>query len=254
MPKDVRQCLLGDSAKSASLFVVDRSKANEGRVEPNLATAIVATCSGKLRLDPEHSLMKEKPDKEFMEKLPTGIQGGLWTFPKTNDGSDRLLVDAVLALDEVLFDDQPQILLNDRPGEQRSTLRPIGELSPGQRCSAILPILLLNGCNPLIIDQPEDNLDNRLIRQVIVNVLASIKLRRQVIVATHNPNLPVLGDVEQAVILRAVEEKQSRLESTGDLDSSETVAHITEIMEGGREAFQYRQSIYQSHWIGPIAE
>jgi predicted ATP-dependent endonuclease of OLD family len=106
----------------------------------------------------------------------------------------------------------------------------------------------------LIIDQPEDNLDNRLIRQVIVNILASIKLRRQVIVATHNPNLPVLGDVEQAIILRAIEEKQCRLESTGDLDSPDTVAHLTEIMEGGREAFQYRQSIYQDHWTGPIVE
>ncbi len=88
---------------------------------------------------------------------------------------------------------------------------------------------------------------------MIVNILASIKLRRQIIVATHNPNLPVLGDVEQAIILRAIEEKQCRLESTGNLDSPEIVSHITDIMEGGREAFQYRQSIYQDHWTGPIA-
>jgi predicted ATPase len=105
----------------------------------------------------------------------------------------------------------------------------------------------------LIIDQPEDNLDNRLIRQVIVNILASIKMRRQVIIATHNPNLPVLGDVEQAIVLRAVEEQQARVETTGDLDSPETIAQLTEIMEGGREAFQYRQSIYQAHWTSPVA-
>ena len=197
--------------------------------------------------------VKEMPQKEFVDNLPREIREGLWTFPKTSADSDDLIIDAVLALDEVVFDDRPEILLNDRPQEKGSTLRPIDELSPGQRCSAILPILLLNGRSPLIIDQPEDNLDNRLIRQVIVNILASIKLRRQVIIATHNPNLPVLGDVEQAVVLRAVEEKQSRLESTGDLDSPDTVAHLTEIMEGGREAFQYRQSIYQAHWAGPIA-
>jgi len=82
--------------------------------------------------------------------------------------------------------------------------------------------------------------------------LASIKLRRQVIIATHNPNLPVLGDVEQAIVLRAIEEKQARLESIGDLDSPETVTHLMDIMEGGREAFQYRQSIYQAHWGGPV--
>jgi ABC-type bacteriocin/lantibiotic exporter with double-glycine peptidase domain len=63
--------------------------------------------------------------------------------------------------------------------------------------------LLLSGDYPLIIDQPEENLDNRLIRQVIVNILAAMKLRRQVIIATHNPNLPVLGDVEQCVVLQA---------------------------------------------------
>jgi predicted ATPase len=199
-------------------------------------------------------IMKDVPSEEFIKTLPPDIREGLWTFPKTDQRAATLLVNAVLALDEVIFDDRPEILLNDRPQEAGSVLRPIDELSAGQRCSAILPILLLNGQNPLIIDQPEDNLDNRLIRQVIVNILASIKLRRQVIVATHNPNLPVLGDVEQAIILRAIEEKQCRLESTGDLDSPDTVAHLTEIMEGGREAFQYRQSIYQDHWTGPIVE
>ena len=109
---------------------------------------------------------------------------------------------------------------------------------------------MLNGTAPLVIDQPEDNLDNRLIRQVIVNVLASIKLRRQVIVATHNPNLPVLGDAEQVIVLRAVEDEQCAMEATGALDDQAVVHCITEIMEGGREAFQYRQSIYQMHWTG----
>jgi hypothetical protein len=107
---------------------------------------------------------------------------------------------------------------------------------------------------PLLIDQPEDNLDNRLIRQVIVNILASMKLGRQIIVATHNPNLPVLGDTEQAIILRAVRARGCELEASGNLDSSKVVKYITDIMEGGREAFQYRQSIYQSHWDGPIGE
>ncbi len=126
------------------------------------------------------------------------------------------------------------------------------DVQPGQRCSAILPILLLNGTGPLLIDQPEDNLDNRLIRQVIVNILAAMKMRRQLIVATHNPNLPVLGDVEQAIILRAVEEKACTVEARGNLDEGSVVKYITDIMEGGREAFQYRHSIYASHWRGPV--
>jgi predicted ATPase len=252
MPKEVCDSLLGEVVESASVFIVNKGKASDGEVDKELSDDIINKCSGKIRLDAEHTIMKDKPSEEFINTLPLEIREGLWTFPKTDPKSSSLIVDAVLVLDEVIFDDRPEILLNDRPQEAGSVLRPINELSAGQRCSAILPILLLNGQNPLIIDQPEDNLDNRLIRQVIVNILASIKLRRQVIVATHNPNLPVLGDVEQAIILRAIGEKQCRLESTGDLDSPDTVAHLTEIMEGGREAFQYRQSIYQEYWTGPI--
>jgi hypothetical protein len=169
--------------------------------------------------------------------LPREIREGLLTFPSPNKPQKSLNVDDVLQLDEIIFDDVPVIRLNDRPNDPLSKLRPVESLSPGQRCSAILPILLLTGTSPLAIDQPEDNMDNRLIRQVIVNILSSIKLRRQVIFATHNPNLPVLGDVEQAIILQGVGDSASKLLATGDLDSSSVVHHLTEVMEGGREAF-----------------
>ena len=163
---------------------------------------------------------------------------------------DALKIDDILLLDEITFDDEPVIMLNDRPKDIKSKPRRIEGLSRGQRCSAILPILLLTGTSPLLIDQPEDNMDNRLIRQVITNVLSSMKLRRQVIFATHNPNLPVLGDVEQAVILQGVGEKECEVRAMGDLDERDVVHHLTEVMEGGREAFQYRQTIYQVHWPG----
>jgi predicted ATPase len=165
-----------------------------------------------------------------------------------------LKIDAVLQLDELVLNDLPEIRLNDRPSDPASACRPLSELSPGQRCSAILPVLLLSGDTPLIIDQPEENLDNRLIRQVIVNILASMKLRRQVIVATHNPNLPVLGDAEQCVVLQASGRDEATVLATGVLDSPQVASFITEIMEGGREAFQYRQSVYQAHWNSVIDE
>ena len=81
-----------------------------------------------------------------------------------------------------------------------------------------------------------------------------MKLRRQVIIATHNPNLPVLGDVEQCVVLQASGRDLSSLVAIGNLDSPNVASYITDIMEGGREAFQYRQSIYQTHWDSPIDE
>jgi ABC-type Mn2+/Zn2+ transport system ATPase subunit len=157
-----------------------------------------------------------------------------------------------LQLDEVVLDDLAEVRLNDRPTDSASEARPLSVLSPGQRCSAILPILLLSGTDPLVIDQPEENLDNRLIRQVVVNILASMKLHRQVIIATHNPNLPVLGDVEQCVVLQATGRDLSTVVASGSLDAADVSRYVTEIMEGGREAFQYRQAIYQSHWDGPI--
>ncbi|MBW4873329.1 MAG: hypothetical protein KZY55_04640, partial [Paeniclostridium sp.] len=155
----------------------------------------------------------------------------------------------ILELDEIILEDLPVIKLNDRPLDH-SNLKNIENLSPGQRCSAILPILLLNGNGPLVIDQPEDNLDNRLIKQVIINVLSSIKLRRQVIMATHNPNMPVLGDAEEVIVLKATEDDKSIIEKIGDIDEKDIINKVTDIMEGGREAFQYRASLYNIHWKG----
>ena len=244
-PEALRNELISRCSPNLQMFLVDKLTTAEGKITVDDAKAILAGTTGVQHLDAEISSEEETA---FLSSLPKEIQEGLWTFA-VKDGGDELVIDAVLGLDEVVLDDLPVIRLNDRPAETQ-VMRPLEKLSPGQRCSAILPILLLNGNCPLIIDQPEDNLDNRLIRQVIVNVLASIKLRRQVIVATHNPNLPVLGDAEQVIVLRAVEEEQCVLETQGVLDDSSVVRSITEVMEGGREAFQYRQQIYQKHWTG----
>lgn len=168
------------------------------------------------------------------------------------DGVESINTDIyerILELDEIVLEDLPIIKLNDRP-QENSNLKNIENLSPGQRCSAILPILLLNGNGPLVIDQPEDNLDNRLIKQVIINVLSSIKLRRQVIMSTHNPNMPVLGDAEEVIVLKATDDDKSFVEKIGDIDDKDIIDKVTHIMEGGREAFQYRSSLYNTHWRG----
>lgn len=249
-PEKLRDLLLGN-LETVTDMTVDAKSADDGKITAADATKYIEACRGRFQLDPEEAIAScDDPQKG---DLPQEVQKGLWMFPEASEGKRSLQVDAVLQLDEVLLDDLPEILLNDRPNENGSRPRPLKELSPGQRCSAILPILMLNGSCPIIIDQPEDNLDNRLIRQVIVNILASMKLRRQIIIATHNANLPVLGDVEQAIILRGIEEKACMLEATGQLDEADVVGHITDIMEGGREAFQYRHTIYASHWKGPVA-
>ncbi len=246
----LRSLLLDDGIENCSLLVVNREKAEHGAIPIDVANDTVAHCQAKCRLDPEADFEESSPDARLT--LPVEIREGLITFPPDSSGRISGNLDAALLLDEIVFDDNPVILLNDRPRDAGSVLRPLTELSRGQRCSAILPILLLTGTCPVLIDQPEDNLDNRLIRQVVVNILASMKLKRQVILATHNANLPVLGDVEQVVVLQGVREKACEVKVSGDLDQSEVIHLLTDVMEGGREAFQYRQSIYQEHWLGPV--
>ncbi len=249
-PEVLRDILLDKRSDGLDVLIRDAEKVSDGKVSEEDVKTIIKM-SAVATYEPEVTPHSSNIDAKVYADLPTEIREGLRYFPISGDRQLRL--EKVLMLDEIVFNDIPIVYLNDRPQEKGSTYRPLHELSPGQRCSAVLPILLLNGRSPLIIDQPEDNLDNRLIRQVIVNVLGSIKLRRQVIVATHNPNIPVLGDAEQTIVLAAIDEKQSQVRAQGNLDERAIVDAVTEIMEGGREAFQYRQSIYQAHWDGVMA-
>lgn len=247
-PSVIQQALSAEDG-DRNIFKLDMGSASKGGIEEATSEGLYESAQLWDRLDVEE--IDDDIDDKVAKTIPAEIREGLLGFNMSEDFNG---VDAVLSLDEISFDDTPVILLNDRPDDSESVGRPIENLSRGQRCSAVLPILLLTGSAPLVIDQPEDNLDNRLIRQVIVNVLGAMKLRRQVIIATHNPNLPVLGDSEQAVILQGVRESECEVKAIGDLDDSEVVQHITEVMEGGREAFQYRHSIYQMHWPGTIAD
>jgi len=250
-PEVFRDLLLGERTDGLDVLVRNVAKVSDGKVSDEDAKSILEA-TAVASYEPEVALQNSGIDPKVYDALPSEIREGLRFFPMSIGG--RLRLEDVLKLDEIIFDDIPIVRLNDRPQENGSIYRPLHELSPGQRCSAVLPILLLNGRSPIVIDQPEDNLDNRLIRQVIVNVLGSIKLRRQVIVATHNPNIPVLGDAEQTIVLAAIDEKQSHVRAQGNLDEKPIIESVTEIMEGGREAFQYRQSIYQPHWEGPVAK
>ena len=150
----------------------------------------------------------------------------------TADG--KRLVD-ILELQEVPWDDAEAILLNDSP---------VDKLSPGQRSSAMLPLIALAENAPLVIDQPEDNLDNRLVGHVLVDILAALKEHRQIVVCTHNPNIVVSGDAEQVIVLQAESDRKGTLDVTGSIDNPDIVNTVIELMEGGREAFTMRRERY----------
>lgn len=117
--------------------------------------------------------------------------------------------------------------------------RSIQEGSPGQKTAALLAFLLSYGEEPLVLDQPEDDLDNLLIYDLIVTQLREVKRHRQIIVVTHNPNIVVNGDAELVVAL-AVDGGETKKECEGCLQEKQVRDTICEILEGGREAFEKR--------------
>lgn len=126
--------------------------------------------------------------------------------------------------------------------------RPIRKYSVGERASALILFSLTMGDNDLIvIDQPEDDLNSQAIYQEVVETLLKSKHRTQFIFATHNPNIPVLGDCEQIFCCEYFDDKLHY--ECGGIDSKNNQQNIIKIMEGGPEAFQKRTEIYAG-WRG----
>ncbi|HEY9165695.1 MAG TPA: histidinol-phosphatase [Candidatus Kryptonia bacterium] len=122
--------------------------------------------------------------------------------------------------------------------------KPLAEHSLGQRASALIIFLLsLKENDIIIIDQPEDDLDNQTIYDDVIRVLRDLKTKTQFIFATHNPNIPVLGDSEQIISCRYENKKISAI--IGSIDNIDIRKHIVMIMEGGEEAFEKRKMIYE---------
>ena len=117
--------------------------------------------------------------------------------------------------------------------------RPIAQASAGQRAAAMLAFLLAHGEEPLVLDQPEDDLDNHLIYDLVVRQIRENKLRRQIIVVTHNPNVVVNGDAEMLHVLD-FRGGQCTVVRSGSLQEEAIREEVCRVMEGGREAFERR--------------
>lgn len=123
--------------------------------------------------------------------------------------------------------------------------KPLKEHSLGQRASALILFLLTQKDNDiLIIDQPEDDLDNQTIYQDVIHEIKKLKGEMQFIFATHNANIPVLGDSEMLVACEYIAGKEIKLE-TGSIDKQIIQSKIINIMEGGKDAFNIRRKIYK---------
>ena len=145
-----------------------------------------------------------------------------------------------LALEITAIEDRIAIELNVATAG-RPHFKDASDLSRGQKCTALLPILLARRDNPLIIDQPEDNLDNHFIFETVVNAVQRMKRRRQMIFITHNANIPVLAEAELVLVMTS-DGRVGVIEKRGTVD--ECREQIIDLLEGGREAFELRSKRY----------
>ncbi len=154
-----------------------------------------------------------------------------------------------MKLEELELSATTSIELNVAADGDSAEWRTLDDLSTGQKATAILLLLLLRSDAPLIVDQPEDDLDNRFITEGIVPKMREEKRQRQFIFSTHNANIPVLGDAELIVGMTAAREAssgQARIakEHMGSIDDPKVRRLVEEVLEGGRTAFELRRLKY----------
>ncbi len=157
----------------------------------------------------------------------------------------RLAPSRLLQMEELDLDHEVDIELNVSHSSDKASFRPLARLSTGQQATAVLHLLLLDNRDPLIIDQPEDNLDNAFIADRIVVELRRAKTERQFLFATHNANIPVFGDAEWIGVVNA-DESRGRIErcDQGSIDVPRIRDQVANVLEGGKAAFIQRKEKY----------
>lgn len=155
----------------------------------------------------------------------------------------------IMELEEIDLPATTTVQLNVAREGAPAVWRKLDELSTGQKATAVLLLLLLESPGPLLIDQPEDDLDNRFITDGIVPQIKQEKRRRQFVFATHNANIPVLGDAELIAALEPAESSdgpdvQLPDRNLGSIDSDHVRELVGETLEGGKTAFEMRRLKY----------
>jgi len=156
----------------------------------------------------------------------------------------KLTKDQLFELEEKVLSETLDIMLNIGT-HSKPNFKDIKNLSSGQKCTAILNLLLLESKDPLIIDQPEDNLDNAFIAENIVSELRNQKETRQFIFSTHNANIPVFGDAEWIAVME-IDQGSALIkdEHIGSIDNANLKPMVEMILEGGKQAFEMRRLKY----------
>jgi DNA repair ATPase RecN len=189
---------------------------------------------------------------QFVEACRAGTDALNKAYSITPAQAERLAKaepEVLMRIEELDLPPTTAIRLNTAPAGDPPAWQALEDLSTGQKATAVLLLLLLESDAPLVVDQPEDDLDNRFITEGVVPRMREEKQRRQFVFSTHNANIPVLGDAELIVGLSAsgeAERGHARIahEHMGSIDSRPVRELVEEILEGGKEAFEMRRRKY----------
>ena len=233
------QATLGGSADvvSASLFTLIKQNSGEFRGEDESYAAI-------RKLSEQYDFNERSDVLNFVFQLHEKIVGA------ANGSKSAVGIRSALRKDQE-SSDVYDLLFGLSFLEPRYSLlfqdAQIEQLSPGQRGALLLIFYLLvdKGRNPIILDQPEENLDNETVVSLLVPVLTEAKKRRQIIMVTHNPNLAVVCDAEQ-VIWSVFDRKSASKISylAGSIENPAINAHVVNVLEGTMSAFSNRSNKY----------
>ena len=207
------------------------------------------------RLSEAVDILKQKTDFSlpvFVAAWKEGKETLCSQFAMTPAQAERIVesgAEVRLEVEELELPSTTTIKLNVAGESQIPDWQSLEDLSTGQKATAVLLLLLLESEGPLVVDQPEDDLDNRFITEGIVPRMREEKRRRQFVFATHNANIPVLGDAELIIGLSAAGEAgqghaELKPEYMGSIDNHQVSGMVKEVLEGGRAAFETRRIKY----------
>ena len=246
--------LLEETAKRLSKQLDEnlRVKVERGMDRRNLVT-LLRGLGG--RLAETQAVLEASPDLDVMELADAcreGVDALSHKYGFTAIQSAKLCSageEFFMSLEEVELLPVTRIELNIAPPRTPAQWKVLDDLSVGQKSTALLYLLMLDDDAPLILDQPEDNLDNRFVTKSVVPMVRREKARRQLIFATHNANIPVLGDAEQIIAIDADgEAERGRIlvqrDRIGSIDSQTVASEVRDLLEGGYAAFEDRRARY----------
>ena len=190
--------------------------------------------------------------REFSEvcrRGPQQIQSAYSIPPAQAERIASLSTDVLMKIEELELPSTTEISLNTGSFGAPPVWQKLDDLSAGQKATSILLLLLLDSDAPLVIDQPEDDLDNRFITEGVVPRMRDEKRRRQFVFSTHNANIPVLGDAELILGLTAKGDAESghatiQQEHCGSIDDRAVRELVEDVLEGGKYAFETRRLKY----------